>query len=92
MAPISSKRTKDYAAQTSRKRQRVDIRSAGIRKKNHLNSLPPDSLSWKEAALTDRLEDAEGFFGLEEIDDVEVLRNASSGTIEFRVGKAHCES
>jgi ATP-dependent RNA helicase DDX24/MAK5 len=33
-----------------------------------------DALHWKEVALPDRLDDAEGFFGLEEIEGVEVLR------------------
>ncbi|KAI4143989.1 MAG: hypothetical protein LQ340_006812, partial [Diploschistes diacapsis] len=34
-----------------------------------------DDLAWKEVSLPDRLEDAEGFFGLEEIDHVEVIRD-----------------
>ncbi|KAI2601764.1 DEAD-domain-containing protein [Hypoxylon sp. NC1633] len=42
-----------------------------------------DSLQWREAKLPDMFNDAEGFYGLEEVDDVEVIRN-SNNTIEFR--------
>ena len=44
-----------------------------------------DELRWKEVPLPDRLDDAEGFFGLEEIDDVEVLREEGVQRIRFRV-------
>lgn len=84
MAPIPAKRAKDFNAQKFRKRQRIEPRA---RAKSTLSSVPLEALSWKETALSDRLDDAEGFFGLEEIDDVEVVRDASSGKIEFRVGE-----
>ncbi|KAI1473197.1 ATP-dependent RNA helicase MAK5 [Daldinia caldariorum] len=42
-----------------------------------------DSLRWRKAKLPDMFNDAEGFYGLEEVDDVEVFRN-SDNTIEFR--------
>lgn len=41
-----------------------------------------DSLRWRKAQLPDMFNDAEGFYGLEEVDDVEVVRN-SDNTIEF---------
>lgn len=41
-----------------------------------------DALRWREAQLPDMFNDAEGFFGLEEVDDVEVIRN-DDNTIEF---------
>ncbi|KAL8947754.1 MAG: hypothetical protein Q9222_006004, partial [Ikaeria aurantiellina] len=47
-----------------------------------LNELP-----WTEATLPDRLDDAEGFFGLEEISDVEVFKNEELGRVEYRVDK-----
>jgi ATP-dependent RNA helicase DDX24/MAK5 len=34
-----------------------------------------DSLKWKTVSLPDRLDDAEGFYELEEIDDVDVVRD-----------------
>ncbi|KAL7622141.1 ATP-dependent RNA helicase [Parahypoxylon ruwenzoriense] len=42
-----------------------------------------NSLRWRKAKLPDMFNDAEGFYGLEEVDDVEVIRN-SDNTIEFR--------
>ncbi|KAK7744437.1 ATP-dependent RNA helicase [Diatrype stigma] len=42
-----------------------------------------DSLNWREAQLPDMFDDAEGFFGLEEVDDVEVIRK-DNNTVEFR--------
>ncbi|RAL17335.1 ATP-dependent RNA helicase MAK5 [Aspergillus homomorphus CBS 101889] len=41
-----------------------------------------NDLNWKEVALPDRMEDAGGFFGLEEIDGVEVVKG--SGEIRFK--------
>jgi ATP-dependent RNA helicase DDX24/MAK5 len=40
-----------------------------------------DALSWKTVTLPDRLDDAEGFYLLEEIDDVEVVRDESNGVM-----------
>ncbi|GKZ25274.1 ATP-dependent RNA helicase [Aspergillus brasiliensis] len=42
-----------------------------------------NDLNWKEVALPDRLEDAGGFFGLEEIDGVEIIKGGSQG-IRFK--------
>ncbi|KAI2626909.1 DEAD-domain-containing protein [Hypomontagnella submonticulosa] len=42
-----------------------------------------DSLRWRKAKLPDMFNDAEGFYGLEEIDDVEVIRK-DNNTVEFR--------
>ncbi|KAK8078838.1 DEAD-domain-containing protein [Apiospora phragmitis] len=43
-----------------------------VKRTNRL--LAADALKWKTAELSDMLNDAEGFFGLEEIDDVEVIK------------------
>lgn len=47
-----------------------------------------NALPWNEVALPDRLDDAEGFFGLEEISDVEIVRDDTLGRVEYRVGEA----
>ncbi|KAL2441093.1 ATP-dependent RNA helicase MAK5 [Exophiala dermatitidis] len=44
----------------------------------------PDSLRWKPVPLPARLEDAEGFYGLEEIEDVEVVRDETGHQVTFR--------
>lgn len=41
-----------------------------------------DSLQWTTSKLPDMLNDAEGFYGLEEVDDVEIVRNADN-TLQF---------
>ncbi|KAK5798103.1 hypothetical protein VI817_004394 [Penicillium citrinum] len=48
-----------------------------------------DDLNWKEVALPDRMEDAGGFFGLEEIDGVDVIKLDGSAGVQFkaRAGK-----
>lgn len=43
-----------------------------------------DDLNWKEVALPDRLDDAEGFFGLEEIDGVDIVRSEGNGEVRFK--------
>ncbi|KAL8775937.1 MAG: hypothetical protein Q9194_003488, partial [Teloschistes cf. exilis] len=42
------------------------------------------ALPWTEVPLPDRLDDAEGFFGLEEISDVEIVRDEKLGRVEYR--------
>jgi ATP-dependent RNA helicase DDX24/MAK5 len=50
------------------------------------NSLVTDeNLEWREVAVSQRLGDAEGFSGLEEIDDVEVIKDKDRSHIQFRV-------
>lgn len=44
-----------------------------------------NELNWKEVALPDRLEDAGGFFGLEEIEGVDIIRSEGNGEIKFKV-------
>ncbi|KAF2472549.1 ATP-dependent RNA helicase-like protein MAK5 [Lindgomyces ingoldianus] len=75
------------AAIKARKRQKLDqsaqsstvpTKAASKRCKVKL-----DDLQWEEVAMPDRLEDFEGFYGLEEIEDVAVVRDAITGTISF---------
>lgn len=44
-----------------------------------------DELNWKEVALPDRLDSFEGFFGLEEIEGVNVLKPQGKGELRFKV-------
>lgn len=48
-------------------------------------SVDVDQLNWKEVSLPDRMADTGGFFGLEEIDDVEIIRPNGGGEIQFKV-------
>lgn len=44
-----------------------------------------NDLNWKEVSLPDRIDDVEGFYGLEEIDGVDIVRPEGSGEIKFKV-------
>lgn len=48
-------------------------------------NLTADELAWKEVDPPGRLDDAEGFLGLEEIDDVDVVRDVTGKQARFRV-------
>ncbi|KAI9369340.1 DEAD-domain-containing protein [Aspergillus egyptiacus] len=47
-------------------------------------SVSIDDLNWKEVTLPDRLDDFEGFFGLEEIEGVDVVRPEGKGELRFK--------
>ena len=41
-------------------------------------------LKWQTVTLPERLADAEGFYGLEEIDDVEVIKTSDGKNLRFK--------
>lgn len=76
------------AAMKARKRQKLDDPKAG--KKASKQSAPQksekvrlDDLAWTEVEMPDRLDDFEGFYGLEEIDDVDVVKQ-DNGIVSYR--------
>ncbi|KAJ9620069.1 ATP-dependent RNA helicase [Knufia peltigerae] len=77
-----SKRKVAPGEQAARKKQKLPDMNQNSAVKS--STVRGDSLKWKEVSLPGRLEDAEGFFGLEEIDDVEVVRDESTNAIMFR--------
>lgn len=88
MAPVEKKRPQKGAGQRSRKRQRIVEEDGVPRERAGLGPRSLDALPWNEVALPDRLDDAEGFFGLEEVSDVEIVRDPKIGKVAYRVGKA----
>ncbi|KAF3925459.1 hypothetical protein ABW21_db0207049 [Orbilia brochopaga] len=75
----------------SKARKRRKIGPSGPNKSAHKTAarnakrwktVSADSLRWREVEMPDRLDDVEGFFGLEEIDDVQVVNN--NGILEFK--------
>ena len=44
-----------------------------------------DELPWDQVPFPERFEDAEGFLGLEEVSDVEVIKKSGSQLVEYRV-------
>jgi ATP-dependent RNA helicase DDX24/MAK5 len=73
-------RVTDESVTKSGKRRKVQNNVANA------NSLVTDeNLQWREVAVPQRLGDAEGFSGLEEIDDVEVIKDKDRNRVQFRV-------
>ncbi len=84
------KMQKDGPYKNSRKRPRmIQYRSRELEEEQDIELagkvVVPNSLNWKAVPLPDHLDDAEGFFGLEEIDGVDVTRDEKSGEVQFMV-------
>ncbi len=58
--------------QKSKKRQKIEKSAKPTIKKR---PVAVDELPWNEVQMPDLLDDAEGFYGLEEVEDVEILRS-----------------
>ena len=78
---MARKRDRVANAADSRKRRKVDAVS-----KLANRVFNPDQLDWKPVALPDGLQDAEGFYGLEEIEDVDIVPSHGQGDVKFKVG------
>lgn len=85
MASTSEKRSRDNKSQSSRKRRRIDPAERFPGAPEKAKSL--DALPWAEVSLPVGFGDAEGFLGLEEISDVEVVKGSKTGKLEYRVGE-----
>ena len=84
MAPIEKKRRRDLDSFKAKKRQRIDPEKIESQEGPEGGAIGVDKLPWNQAAV-DRLEDAEGFFGLEELSDVDVVRDPTLGKVEYKV-------
>lgn len=78
----SAKRNGPSGQQKARKRQKL---SQPAKAQTYSGpAIRGDALKWKTVAIPNRLEDAEGFYGLEEIEDVDVVRDEASNRVMFR--------
>ncbi|TAQ87517.1 hypothetical protein B7494_g4174 [Chlorociboria aeruginascens] len=86
---ISRKRARPVprAGQQSKKRQKIATTGDGADAKKRPVAL--DALPWNEVKMPDMFEDAEGFYGLEEVADVEVIRDGN--TVKFVSAQAKLE-
>lgn len=88
MAPVQKRgRPIPAASQRSKKRQKTDAPSQSKVSSTTKHILAPDekfipiaadALPWNEVELPEMHDDAEGFFGLEEIDDVRVIKDENN--------------
>ena len=86
MVPIQKKRHRDLTSFRAKKRQRINSKIGDSEEKLKDRLVGLDELPWNQVAV-DRLEDAEGFFGLEELSDVDVVKNPILGKVEYKVCK-----
>ena len=86
MAPIEKKRHRDLASFKAKKRQRVGSKDDKSQEILKARTFGLDELPWNQVAI-ERLEDAEGFFGLEELSDVDVVKDPILGKVEYKVCK-----
>lgn len=84
MAPVVKKRHRDLDSFKAKKRQRIAIDNDDSQEGPKGGAVGLDGLPWNQVAV-DRLEDAEGFFGLEELSDVDVVRDPTLGKVEYKV-------
>jgi ATP-dependent RNA helicase DDX24/MAK5 len=82
MAPEPKKRARPVpkTSQRSKKRQKIEPVKNGSAKVEK-RAVALDALPWNEVEMPDMFEDAEGFFGLEEVEGVEVIREGD--TVKF---------
>jgi ATP-dependent RNA helicase DDX24/MAK5 len=75
MAQEQKKRARPVpkASQRSKKRQKIEPLKNGSAKAEK-RAVALEALPWNEVEMPDMFEDAEGFFGLEEVEGVEVIR------------------
>ncbi|KAJ5327941.1 hypothetical protein N7452_008331 [Penicillium brevicompactum] len=84
---MGQKRARDPkapAAQANKRKKAVKADSAS----DDERSVGVEDLNWKEVAMPDRMEDAEGFFGLEEIDGVDIIKSGGEVQFKAKTGKS----
>jgi len=81
MAPEQKKRPRPVpnASQRSKKRQKIE--PAKVAKPLEKRRVAVDALPWNEVEMPQMFDDAEGFYGLEEVEGVEIIRGG--GTVQF---------
>jgi ATP-dependent RNA helicase DDX24/MAK5 len=91
MSKTGQKRSKSTEIpNSSRKRRKVDCKpkettSTKTASATSVATLSANELAWREVTPPERLDDAEGFLGLEEIEGVEVVRDERGNHTHFRV-------
>ncbi|KAJ5478897.1 hypothetical protein N7530_004406 [Penicillium desertorum] len=79
---MGQKRARDPKAQVAEANKRKKAVKSDAASDDY-GSLGVDDLNWKEVAMPDRMDDAEGFFGLEEIEGVDIIKQ-SDGGVQFK--------
>ncbi|KAF3029044.1 ATP-dependent RNA helicase [Penicillium rubens] len=80
---MGQKRARDPKAQVAEANKRKKAAKSDAASSDDYGSLGVDDLNWKEVAMPDRMDDAEGFFGLEEIEGVDIIKQGDGG-VQFK--------
>ncbi|OSS47305.1 hypothetical protein B5807_09909 [Epicoccum nigrum] len=78
------------AAHKAHKRQKLE-KGSKMAAKREKRRVQLTDLGWKTVDMPDRLDDTEGFYGLEEIEDVDVVKDPTTGNITFQTSKTEEE-
>lgn len=77
MAPDQKKRKRPVPTTSQRSKKRQKVKKIEHNGSEEGKKLPvrADALPWNEVEMPDMFDDAEGFYGLEEVEGVEVIRD-----------------
>ena len=78
MAPLAAKRSAPTTVQSQGSKKRQKIKPAKEVAAAPKKAVAVDALPWNEVKLPEMFDDAEGFFGLEEVEGVEVVREGDN--------------
>lgn len=82
MAPEGKKRLRPQLTDGPKSKKRQKITSAkNAASKPQKRAVVMDALPWNEVKMPDMYDDAEGFFGLEEVEGVEIVKEG--GNVRF---------
>jgi ATP-dependent RNA helicase DDX24/MAK5 len=88
MASTTKKRSRPAKATAASKPSKRQKTNGAVANPTKPRTVRLDELQWNEVELPDRLDDYEGFYGvLEELDDVKVVKDESTGAISFETSK-----
>ncbi|EEP76408.1 conserved hypothetical protein [Uncinocarpus reesii 1704] len=85
---IKRSRNQQSRAVKANKRRKVDAPAPNGAEDSTQDIVSVDQLDWKTVTLPDRIDDAEGFYGLEEIEGVDIIRPTGGGEIKFKASKS----
>ncbi|KAL6714332.1 ATP-dependent RNA helicase [Lecanora helva] len=88
MAPMSKKRAHDGIIDLPRKKLKANDRIRDSSIHDHDSQVVSlDSVHWHKVPFPENFQDAEGFFGLEELSDVDVVKESGKGLLDSKLPK-----
>ena len=85
MAPITKERAREEPPKKVSKRQKFE-QKLDVPVSDH--AIDPDKLQWDIVKFPDNFEDAEGFFGLEEVSNIDIVKNLRAGKVEYKASRS----